>query len=604
MKINQLIAKGLSIGFLLNSLSILSYANTEISNRYQTLEGEYITINDSMEGNLEEIEVFGNTTQNHNNLEDIQSVGDLYVDKDGNPILDSQGREQFLLNIETWDGLNYLDMRTINYGRLIHSNGEVDLTQKEYVYTDYIKLTNIKANNYLSFKCFDNVNYVVDRIVLYDGNKNHVQSVPYVSEGGTLSYAKDGMYMRVGFYLNKSNYSLDEVKSHRWMMSYDISDYKERASNSFTLILPTQLQKIGDTSDRLYWDSKKNKYCIDKRIMYDNFEKGIIENQAWSGQINSINFHYRINDFFGNWGILRAYCNTLMSGVAKQHYGQDTFGFITDTGGIVIKLPRNELSSLDTNGCMQWLKDRDSYLYYVSKNTETIETNITSKLKIPTYNGKTYIYANSENNINPTLKVVVDRLPQIAKNSVEEAELNSNINNIALARIYVNMLPESLYKDQLQEQLSEIFSSDMVLDKKSVTSNLDLYIKCENILMMSLSTNNITFEDFSGVEDMIKENAVQISINSSLPYQLNAYLPVEIQNSDKSVTMDKDILNIKENSESAYQTFSNTTDNIILKDNCSGGNDLIHNINIKLKGGIAHEKDVYKTTIKFEVEQK
>ena len=166
------------------------------------------------------------------------------------------------------------------------------------------------------------------------------------------------------------------------------------------------------------------------------------------------------------------------------------------------------------------------------------------------------------------------------------------------------MLPESLYKDQLQDQLSNIFSSDIVLDRKTATSNLDLYIKCENILMMSLSTNSITFDDFSGVEDMVKENAVNISINSSLPYQLNAYLPTEIQNADKSNTMDKDILNIKENSESAYQTFSNTTDKIVLKDNCSAGNDLMHGVDIKLKGGIAHEKDVYKTTIKFEAEQK
>ena len=43
---------------------------------------------------------------------------------------------------------------------------------------------------------------------------------------------------------------------------------------------------------------------------------------------------------------------------------------------------------------------------------------------------------------------------------------------------------------------------------------------------------------------------------------------------------------------------------IILKDNCSAGNDLVHGVDIKLSGGISHEKDVYKTTIKFEAEQK
>ena len=140
--------------------------------------------------------------------------------------------------------------------------------------------------------------------------------------------------------------------------------------------------------------------------------------------------------------------------------------------------------------------------------------------------------------------------------------------------------------------------------EQDISNNLDIYIKCENMLQMTLNTNLITFEDFNGTEDVIKENIINININSSLPYSLNAYLPVEIQNADKSNTMDKRVLNIKENSEANYQTFTNTTDKIVLKDNCSAGNDLIHGVDIKLKGGIAHEKDVYKTTIKFEAEQK
>lgn len=137
-----------------------------------------------------------------------------------------------------------------------------------------------------------------------------------------------------------------------------------------------------------------------------------------------------------------------------------------------------------------------------------------------------------------------------------------------------------------------------------ITSNLDVYIKSENILQMSLDTNSITFDDFSGVEDAIKENAINLTINSSLPYSINAYLPTEVQNSDKSKTMNKEILNIKENSETDYKNFANINEKVVLKDNCSAGNRLNHGIDIKLKGRVAHEKDVYKTTIKFEVEQK
>ena len=190
-----------------------------------------------------------------------------------------------------------------------------------------------------------------------------------------------------------------------------------------------------------------------------------------------------------------------------------------------------------------------------------------------------------------------------AENAVNKATITHNIKDINDARNLVNSMSESSKKDEFQDRLNNV-SANITLEKDNYTSNLDVYIKCENILQMSLDTNSITFEDFNGIEDVEKTNAVNISINSSLPYQLNAYLSTEIQNSDKTNTMDKQILNIKENSESDYKEFTNINEKVVLKDNCSAGNDHLYGIDIKLKGGIAHEKDVYKTTIKFEAEQK
>lgn len=142
------------------------------------------------------------------------------------------------------------------------------------------------------------------------------------------------------------------------------------------------------------------------------------------------------------------------------------------------------------------------------------------------------------------------------------------------------------------------------LERENASANLDIYIKSLNMLSLSLDTNSVTFENYSGVEDMEMLDAVNISINSSLPYQLNAYLPVETQNSDKSVTLPIDILNIKESSEADYKQFVNTTDKIVLKDGCTKGNDKSHSIDLKLTSNQAHKADVYKTVIKFEAEQK
>ena len=99
-------------------------------------------------------------------------------------------------------------------------------------------------------------------------------------------------------------------------------------------------------------------------------------------------------------------------------------------------------------------------------------------------------------------------------------------------------------------------------------------------------------------------NAVNISINSSLPYQLNSYLLSEIENSDKSNRIEKDLLNIKVSSNSDYKTFNDINEKLILENDCEAGNNKSHSIDLKLKGSQAHKADIYKTVIKFEAEQK
>lgn len=192
---------------------------------------------------------------------------------------------------------------------------------------------------------------------------------------------------------------------------------------------------------------------------------------------------------------------------------------------------------------------------------------------------------------------------KIAEEAVEKSEISKNTVDVEGARDLVNNLPESMVKDQLQDRLDNIFSN-VILERKTATANFDVYVKSQNMLSLSLDTNNVSFEDYSGTESMEKLNAVNIAINSSLPYDLNAYMPNEISNADGSNKIDLDILNIRESSEATYQIFENTTDKIVLKQSCAKGNDINHSIDLKLDSSDAHKADVYKTVIKFEAEQK
>lgn len=186
-------------------------------------------------------------------------------------------------------------------------------------------------------------------------------------------------------------------------------------------------------------------------------------------------------------------------------------------------------------------------------------------------------------------------------------ENTPTISNLEAARTLVNELPEGSDKDDLQARLNAIYELDgYVLNRYSASANVDIYIKCENMLSLSLDTNSVTFEDFSGVQDMEKLNAVTLSINSSLPYDVNAYLPVAINGSEGNV-MNKDILEIRANSQGGYKKFpsigTSDSDKVVLLSSQPAGNGKTHGIDLNLAGSIAHEKDVYKATIKFEVSQ-
>lgn len=136
----------------------------------------------------------------------------------------------------------------------------------------------------------------------------------------------------------------------------------------------------------------------------------------------------------------------------------------------------------------------------------------------------------------------------------------------------------------------------------SSTSNIDVYIKPQSILSLSMDTNSVTFDEFDGVTSCEMPSAINLSIESSLPYNIYASLESEISNSDNTKTIDKSILGIKEGSMTNYENFLAIKQDILLK----GGNlpgKTKHGIDIILRSDVPYEVDAYKTAIKIKVEQ-
>ncbi|MBQ8997180.1 MAG: hypothetical protein IJ086_00640 [Clostridium sp.] len=247
-----------------------------------------------------------------------------------------------------------------------------------------------------------------------------------------------------------------------------------------------------------------------------------------------------------------------------------------------------------------WLSQSPVTITYELLNPHI--TVIEEELSFRLFEGSTYI--NSNSTIPANIKVTVDRTLNRAVEAVQLAKTNSTIENISNARYWSNLLKESSNKDVIQNNINAINDiKGLNIEKKTASANVDLYIKPKNALSISLNTNSIVFDNYSSVESLEKLNAVQLDISSSLPYTLNACLETPIQNKDNTITLDPNIINVRENSNIEYKAFRNVNDKLLLLDDVNAGNNNIHNIDIKLIGS-NHKSDIYKTTIKFEVIQK
>lgn len=191
-----------------------------------------------------------------------------------------------------------------------------------------------------------------------------------------------------------------------------------------------------------------------------------------------------------------------------------------------------------------------------------------------------------------------------AVNIINSAIESSDYESISSARNIVNSLPESLVKDQLQEKLNDIFPKDIAIEKKTTSVNSDIYIVPKNALSLSLNTNAIIFDDVDGTQETELKNALDISVESSLPYELNATLPSQICNADKSSVLPSSALSIKESSKNTYDTFNNMNEKILIATTGKYNDKTNYSIDLKFNGVAGYKADIYKATIKFEVVQK
>ena len=703
MRLKKLISSSLAIGLLFNSAPPSLASVILEDGRYETFEGNNITVNDVLEENKVDIEIEGNTLVNLLGTA-FPSNSNIHIGCIYESLL---GKTVTLVN---------LGDRPI-YFETNHLNGEYKMSilvgaNSTYVHT-YINddFRNILGHAEYGWNNNTDINHFKNSIMLLEGDWSN-KEIPNYFEGmksvGELEDNKieissqnknlwDGTYEIGSIGTGEfGNGGLDTTNGENRKRSYYIP---VKPNTKYTISQKDYNDIINDQIFIHQYDKNKNNILWNEGLTY----RGVRENLTFTTDSNAYYLRFRTEDNRelnpntimieessiatpivssqsakkeinlsvplrgltngikdriikrnGQWVIERNCAEVILDGSEVWHYHSytnDNYLFIHSNNVYKNRMAQSDIISnnfLTYYKSAEDLKYEDNeYIWYGNQNKDTVwiyinkdklipygisnndidwvnnfklwlsdnPTTIVYQLEAPIYEplnidstinlyeDTTHISNNST--IPANMTVTVDRTINRAVDAIKLAKTNPTVENLSKARMWINLLDDSIKKDELQEQINDITSiEDLQLEKKIATSNVDVYIKSENMLLMSLSTNSITFNNFSGVEDIELDNAVNISINSSLPYQLNSYLLTEIENADKSNRIEKDLLNIKLNSDSDYKTFNNINEKLILEDDCDAGNNKSHSIDFKLKGSQAHKADVYKTVIKFEAEQK
>lgn len=374
----------------------------------------------------------------------IQSVGELYVDEQGEPVLDSDSKEQYKIDVNSCSFPLSISknnfIKHLTEGTLIYEFKDNVLKIRNETYYGNC---NFKFHrNYIPKQLVDNILISNDRKILYLHVKGKITNLDYPSK-------KAGFLNIVGSYLNRAGtvYSTTyDTKSFEFDLNlkcevytdYDFNnlyfgvDLTDRSGNSNnsnfihqevefyeigyhymnvpyktnteSILLPQPLRSVHATNfsvsesklfkDKLYWDLNREKYCIENNVNYVKLPYS----SSWKiAQKNDTSFTVTLggkntilNDAWIKNDVITGASNL---GVIKYSNLWQSF-FLEST------ILRG--SSSTNEDIINLLKDGIE-VYYLINEPQIIETNITEKITLPCSDNSTYIYTigtSSHDNVN------------------------------------------------------------------------------------------------------------------------------------------------------------------------------------------------------------
>lgn len=373
-------------------------------------------------------------------LEYIQSVGDLYVDESGEPILDEEGNEQYKLEIESSNTLfdeKYLKdgfKKELYNGRYVYHATGSTIDNGLFVYNKYKFKENTQYH--IKYECsnINNLGWRTLEVAYTDGTVNNYTTIINDLDGKNHIITRANKTVsRLGFSV-EGRYNPLYIYADSIIISETDDNYDLIETDKTTILMPQPLRSIktvsnGYVHDKLYWDSKNNKYFIekvvDKQIVnINNLEFSSNEYTFITAGANTNLFKLVMNiDNIPSDFVKVDFTNNIRSNVIcdkakgydgyEIHWNKDeiccSYDYSTrNTSGkvqlIAWRLPK-EYDSVEKS--IDYLKSLGDITFYVMAVPQIIETKILGKPSLETYSPKTYISTNTE--IQPSQMTVINK---------------------------------------------------------------------------------------------------------------------------------------------------------------------------------------------------
>ena len=439
-------------------------------------------------------------------LSNIQHLGELYVDEEGQPILDSEGREQYKIEIESrnfyTNDLFYLgnnvselnlEPNFINTNNVRNSKFTIELECGDFKDGKIIYFKNgyslelSKEGTALKLRNFNTD--VGDTSKMFNCNKGDIISIVY--NGIVNLYVNGNFIVSLGWLQYYGNICVAQNLSFLKINTISVAQEhllkSEPKAHKTTILLPCQLCKVGDISDRLFWDSSKGRYVVEKNII-DKVFNGSEEWRKWGANTDEL------KSFDVRWLDIPTH-DYLFSGISdifppitgfNALYGNNGEGIAGHSGNWFVVCISSEKAQ-DLTFFKNWLSVNNLRVYHRCITPQLIETNITKEILVPCYKDKTHLFVTGGIDGTIKAKIPLDGGQAIQSLSVMNLALNEEVSTLSLENEELKSTNDTqdelinttmLATDEMYMMIEPLLSESVqtLSLERSVSKMVDMYV--------------------------------------------------------------------------------------------------------------------------------